>query len=84
MPTHVMLWIAAVFPILSFVVGGLLYFLTRNGWVPTIVVFGGTLAATLVWFSAKFWPWWLLYLFLSWLGSWAGHYARRTWRPQRV
>lgn len=82
-PSNVMLYIAGVFPLLSFVVAFIIYYYFKRTWVATVVVLGGTLAALLIWFTMKFWSWLLMYLFICWLGCWAAYHAGK-WRESRL
>ncbi|MCL6515476.1 hypothetical protein [Alicyclobacillus sp.] len=72
----VMTWIAGVFPLLSFFVPLVLYYLWRAAWLSTFLVLFGTLAALWAWFSLTFWSWVLLYVMLAWLGCWVGAWLR--------
>jgi ABC-type Mn2+/Zn2+ transport system permease subunit len=81
MPADTMLWIAALFPIVSFVIGLVFYALWRNAWIPTVLVLIGLFAVLWFLFSIKFWPWILLYVFLTWIGCWAGHVLRNRRQP---
>ncbi len=75
-PENAMAWIAGWFPLLSFVVSFLLYYWKRRAWICTVVTFVPTFAAMWFVFTLHFWPWLLLYVFLSWLACWVVHVAR--------
>ncbi|MCL6453636.1 MAG: hypothetical protein K6T78_08430 [Alicyclobacillus sp.] len=78
-PGSVMNWIAGWIPLLVILASVCLYrFWTRRAWavaVASILSFGLPMVAMLLWFTMKFWPWLLLYLFLSWLSCWGTHIA---------
>lgn len=76
-PNNVMLFIAAVFPLASFVIGLAATYYLNNGWISTLVVFCGTFLAMMFYFTLHFWSWLLLYVFLGWLGNWGGAALRR-------
>lgn len=81
MSNDVMSFVAGWFPLLSFVLGGAMYYFWRRAWIPTILVFCIPLLVFLFTFSMSFWSWLLLYLFLCWLGCWAGH-SLKAWRAR--
>jgi hypothetical protein len=81
-PENVMVWIAGVFPLMSFLMGFGFQYVMKRAWIPTILVFGITLMSMLVWFTMYFWPWLLLYLILCWTGCWAGA-STREWVSKR-
>lgn len=78
----VMLWIGVLIPLTSFLAGYGLQVWIRRAWVGTVLVFGGSFLALVLWFRLSFWPWLLLYLMLDWLGAWAAVNIMR-WRQTK-
>ncbi len=82
-PDDVMTFVAGWFPLLSFAAGAMLYAWWRRVLLPSAIVLFGTGAAMYFRFTLHFWPWLLLYVMLSWLGSFAV-WQWRTWQKERV
>jgi Flp pilus assembly protein TadB len=76
-PDNIMTYIAGWFPVLSFIIGFVVYFYIKRAWLASLIVFGGILTALLLWHAMSFWSWLLLYLFICWFASWAAHHARK-------
>ncbi|MBX5437050.1 MAG: hypothetical protein IRZ33_07520 [Alicyclobacillaceae bacterium] len=76
-PEYTMAWIAGWFPLLSFAAGVALYAWLGRVWLVTVVVLAGTVVPMALWFTMHFWSWILMYLFIAWLGCWAGSYLRK-------
>lgn len=81
--TAIMNWIAGWIPLMVIIGSSALYtWWPRRGLavlVSTVLSLGLPLAAMLVRYTMSFWPWLLLYLFLSWIACWAANYAIK-WR----
>lgn len=85
-PGYVMNWIAAWIPILVIIVSFLLYTFMRGGTAPvlisTVLSFGVPFAVMKFFLTMNFWPWLLLYVFLSWTACWAANFVSKR-RRQR-
>ena len=85
-PGYVMDWIAAWIPLLVIIISFSLYYGFKGGTVPTLVAtvlsFGVPFLVMKLWLTLDFWPWLLLYVFLSWIACWGANFALKR-RPRR-
>lgn len=79
----VMSFVAGWFPLLSVAIGALSKWWLYRSWVGAVLVLTGSFAVFRFVFGLHFWPWILLYVFLSWFGSWAVWFARQTAAEKR-
>ena len=71
-----MSFIAGWFLLLSILIGVATKLWFNRAWIGALFTLAASFVVIWIFFSLSFWPWVLLYLFLSWLGSWAVWMAR--------